>query len=72
MWQRIKDSSPSAASVPQFIAVADTALGTIEYDCVVAGGTLGIFLACALQVKGLRVAVIERGELKVKLQANRD
>lgn len=39
-----------------------------EYDVAVAGGTLGIFLACALQQAGLRVAVLERGPLRGRAQ----
>lgn len=34
----------------------------------VCGGTLGIFLACALQQAGLRVAVLERGPLRGRAQ----
>jgi 2-polyprenyl-6-methoxyphenol hydroxylase-like FAD-dependent oxidoreductase len=37
-------------------------------DVVVAGGTLGIFLAAALQAAGLKVAVVERGEVKGRAQ----
>ena len=35
---------------------------------VVCGGTLGIFLAAALQLAGLRVAVVERGPLVGRAQ----
>ncbi|KAL9190502.1 hypothetical protein ACHAXT_000208 [Thalassiosira profunda] len=35
----------------------------LDYDAVVCGGTLGIFIAQALQVKGHRVAVVEAGKL---------
>ena len=35
---------------------------------VVCGGTLGIFLAAALQLAGLRVAVVERGPLAGRAQ----
>eukprot|EP00172_Hildenbrandia_rubra_P002404 Plantae.Rhodophyta-Hildenbrandia_rubra.ctg3233.p1 GENE.Plantae.Rhodophyta-Hildenbrandia_rubra.ctg3233~~Plantae.Rhodophyta-Hildenbrandia_rubra.ctg3233.p1 ORF type:complete len:637 (-),score=90.21 Plantae.Rhodophyta-Hildenbrandia_rubra.ctg3233:1885-3795(-) len=35
----------------------------ILYDVCVCGGTLGIFLACVLQMKGFRVVVVERGRL---------
>lgn len=33
------------------------------YDIVVLGGTLGIFLATALQLRGRKVAVVERNKL---------
>lgn len=35
---------------------------------MVCGGTLGIFLAAALQLGGLRVAVVERGPLRGRAQ----
>ncbi len=35
----------------------------LNYDVVVLGGTLGIFLATALQLRGWKVAVVERNTL---------
>ena len=35
-----------------------------EFDVLVLGGTLGIFLAAALALRGKRVAVIERNQLR--------
>ena len=43
-------------------------LKTIDVDIAIAGGTLGIILATALQLRGLQVAAIERGELKGRVQ----
>ena len=37
-----------------------------EYDVAICGGTLGIFLAAALQRAGLRVAVVERGAVQAR------
>lgn len=34
------------------------------FDVVVCGGTLGVFLATALALRGLKVAIIERGPLR--------
>lgn len=34
------------------------------FDVLVCGGTLGIFIATALSLKGLRVGIVERNELK--------
>lgn len=39
-----------------------------EFDVVVCGGTLGIFLACSLQLRGVRVAVVERGKVQGREQ----
>lgn len=35
-----------------------------KFDVLVCGGTLGIFIATALSLKGLRVGVVERNLLK--------
>lgn len=35
----------------------------MDYDVTLCGGTLGIFIAMALQLKGHRVAVVEAGKL---------
>ncbi|KAI7837968.1 hypothetical protein COHA_008271 [Chlorella ohadii] len=54
---------------PQFVRESGQKLGAApEYDVVVCGGTLGIFLACSLQLRGLRVAVVERGPLAGRAQ----
>jgi lycopene cyclase CruP len=34
-----------------------------DYDLVICGGTLGIFLGCAMQCKGWRVAIVEKNIL---------
>lgn len=38
------------------------------FDVVVCGGTLGVFLATALALRGLKVAIIERGPLRGRVQ----
>ena len=44
---------------PQFVQEVPTPLpGTAKFDVVMCGGTLGIFLACALQLKGLRCCAL--------------
>lgn len=42
--------------------------GNLDYDIVVCGGTLGIFVGTALAQKGYRVAVIEGGQLRGREQ----
>ncbi len=34
------------------------------FDAVVCGGTLGVFLATVLALKGMKVAIVERGPLR--------
>ena len=40
----------------------------LDYDVVICGGTLGIFYATALQLKGLNVCVLEAGALRGREQ----
>ena len=42
----------------------DAAAETAEFDVVVCGGNIGILLATALALRGLRVAVLEAGVLR--------
>jgi lycopene cyclase CruP len=39
-------------------------LGDVDWDAIVCGGTLGIMLGAALQRRGCRIALIERGTLR--------
>ena len=43
-------------------------MNNVDVDVAVCGGTLGILLACALQLSGHRVAVIEAGPLRGREQ----
>lgn len=54
---------------PEFVHTEAQPLGApADVDVAVCGGVLGIFLACALQLRGLRVAVLERGPLLGRAQ----
>jgi len=46
----------------------NTSASNIDFDVVVCGGTLGIFIALALQLKGYNVCVIEAGRLQGREQ----
>jgi lycopene cyclase CruP len=65
IWQNLRQGQ---ISQPKMVVSSDEYLKTIDVDVVIAGGTLGIILAAALQSRGLKVAVIERGELKGRVQ----
>jgi lycopene cyclase CruP len=65
MWQNLRQGQ---ISQPEMVVSSDEFLKTIDVEIAIAGGTLGIILAAALQQRGLKVAVIERGELKGRVQ----
>ena len=54
--------------VPQVVTKTSEALGEIDWDIVICGGTLGILLGAALQKLGWRVALLERGILRGREQ----
>ena len=77
-WARLKSYNPSPDDIPPppFVVEGD---GTskprcfeklqqqgskeLDYDIAICGGTLGIFFATALQLKGHKVCVVEAGKL---------
>ena len=67
IWHSIRHNPP--ADPPQVVSASFAALGAApDFDVIVCGGTLGIFLATALQRSGVKVAVLERGKLKGRAQ----
>jgi len=48
------------APVPMVVKQSQLALGKVDWDVVVCGGTLGIIISCALAQLGWQVALIER------------
>jgi lycopene cyclase CruP len=65
MWQNLRQGQMPSR---EMVVSSDEYLTSIDVDIAIAGGTLGIILAAALQLRGLKVAVIERGELKGRIQ----
>jgi lycopene cyclase CruP len=64
-WQEYRAMSQP---VPDRIQIADSKLGDLDCDVVICGGTLGIFIGCALQLKGWRVVLLEQGKLQGRAQ----
>lgn len=56
------------APVPMVVKESQQNLGAVDWDVLVCGGTLGIFIGCALALQGVRVALIERGILRGREQ----
>ncbi len=65
LWQNLRQGQISSQ---EMVVSSDEFLKTIDVDITIAGGTLGIILAAALQLRGFQVAAIERGELKGRAQ----
>ncbi|MEO0885118.1 MAG: FAD-binding oxidoreductase [Cyanobacteria bacterium J06648_10] len=61
LWTRYKAGQ---RSVPDVVSETAQPLEAVEYDVIICGGTLGILLGAALALKGWKVALLERGELR--------
>ena len=69
--KRLNSGEWPLAEAPEFVRTLAGSRSTssdIDVDVAVCGGTLGIILACALQLKGHRVAVVEAGPLRGRAQ----
>ncbi|MBD2176226.1 FAD-binding oxidoreductase [Pseudanabaena sp. FACHB-1998] len=64
-WSSYRQQPQAIAKV---VSSSQSNLGDRDFDVIVCGGTLGIFIACALQIKGWQVAVIEQGLLRGRTQ----
>ncbi len=58
----------NTAPIPNVVKENQQPLGSVDWDVMISGGTLGILIGCALAVKGLRVALMERGMLRGREQ----
>jgi len=65
LWQVLRQNT---ATVPLVVKESSESLGSIDWDVVICGGTLGIMLGAALQQQGWRVALLERGILRGREQ----
>ena len=65
LWDSLKNNT---LRIPNTVKQDNQPLGTVDYDVVICGGTLGILIATTLALKGWRVAVLERGKLRGREQ----
>jgi lycopene cyclase CruP len=56
------------SEIPQLIDSCTDSLTNLDFDVAICGGTLGILVGAALQKKGWRTIVIERGKLRGRVQ----
>jgi lycopene cyclase CruP len=65
-WHSYRHDPLIAAEV--VVDAGDRRLGELDCDVMICGGTLGILLGTALQLKGWRVTILERGLLQGRVQ----
>jgi lycopene cyclase CruP len=64
-WQAYQaDEQPISVVVRR----SETALNELDCDVVICGGTLGVFIGCALAMRGWQVTIIEQGILRGREQ----
>ncbi|MFM7408688.1 MAG: FAD-binding oxidoreductase [Cuspidothrix sp.] len=56
------------APIPNLVKENPENLDAVNFDVIICGGTLGILIGCALAVRGVRVALLERGILRGREQ----
>ncbi|MBD1862747.1 MULTISPECIES: NAD(P)/FAD-dependent oxidoreductase [Trichocoleus] len=65
LWYKLRHQQ---LSVPTVVQTSQEPLAAVDWDVVICGGTLGIFIGAALAQQGWRVALIERGALRGREQ----
>ncbi|MEG3437638.1 FAD-binding oxidoreductase [Pannus brasiliensis CCIBt3594] len=61
IWRSLRLETPP---IPSVITESKESIGETDLDVLICGGTLGIFIGSALQKRGLRVGLVERGILR--------
>lgn len=67
-WSLLRKEDSHLASVPSVVEKSTAAIGEVNWDVIICGGTLGILLGAALQLQGWRVGLLERGILRGREQ----
>ncbi|MEP0872647.1 FAD-binding oxidoreductase [Trichocoleus desertorum AS-A10] len=65
LWYKLRHQQ---LPVPTVVQTSQEPLAAVDWDVVICGGTLGIFIGAALAQQGWRVALIERGALRGREQ----
>jgi lycopene cyclase CruP len=65
LWQTYRDGK---LSIPNVVKTETHPLTTTDWDVVICGGTLGILVGAALAKRGWRVALLEKGQLRGRVQ----
>ncbi|BAQ62503.1 lycopene cyclase [Geminocystis sp. NIES-3708] len=64
IWFDLRHIQPNVNNINPVIFSSQEKILDIDFDIIICGGTLGIFLATTLQKKGYKIAVIEKGILQ--------
>ncbi|KAG6557903.1 hypothetical protein Mapa_000081 [Marchantia paleacea] len=75
-WKMVRSMEPAKGSAPEVVrrldgkmlGISDPAALSGSFDVVVCGGTLGVFVATALAQRGFKAAIVERGQLRGRMQ----
>jgi lycopene cyclase CruP len=54
--------------IPEVVKQNSAPLNSVEFDVIICGGTLGVLIGCALAVRGVKVALLEKGILRGREQ----
>lgn len=65
-WSQLRQGPP--AQIPTVVQDSTERLGTMDWDVVICGGTLGVMIGTTLALRGWRVLILERGILKGREQ----
>ena len=65
-WHQLRHDSRGA--IPQVVQESSAPIGSVDWDVVVCGGTLGVMIGTTLALRGWRVLILERGILKGREQ----
>lgn len=65
-WHQLRHGPPR--DIPQVVQTNPAPLGSVDWDVVVCGGTLGVMIGTTLALRGWRVLILERGILKGRQQ----
>jgi lycopene cyclase CruP len=65
-WHNLRHGA--IGETPAVVTESVEPIDAVEYDVAIAGGTLGILIGTTLAQKGLHVVLLERGELRGRVQ----
>ncbi|MGI0481451.1 FAD-binding oxidoreductase [Geminocystis sp. CENA526] len=68
MWYNLRLDRTDINDINAVITTNQEKIINFDFDVIICGGTLGIFLATTLQKKGYKIAVIEKGILQGREQ----